>query len=325
MADALAGQGVGERRRVPDERPARTGDLEQGRFAGGERDRVGLALPGRGGRAAGTRGPPPRRAGRSAARVGTARERRADADLDVAGPREDPQVTGETGVKRTSIGASPSASQPDAISSRAAGVGPSRLRLTRLPAPSAPTTTSNTSRCAAARSPPASSTAITRSARCRAPASTARRSSHASSSRRAAISMGERQADVDRAALARVEPAHVHAPPRQRVGDGGRRQQGQRPRREPAAAGLLARVRGVEQRRLGAGPGELPREQAAGRSRPDDRDPHATRAAGRPSARGRPRATPGRSRSRRRRPPPPGARAGASAGARPSASRRSAG
>ena len=158
------------------------------------------------------------------------------------------------GVKRTTIGDTPGANQPAAMVKREGGVGDRKVRRTRDPAPSAPTMTSNDSERpdwvrrmpATPRGvPPARSTATTRSATCTAPASTARRSSHASMSRRV----------------------------RGRLG-----QQGQGLGRQPTAARLLAGVRGVEDGDRRAAPGQPEREQGARGPRAHHRDLHGAAA-----------------------------------------------
>jgi hypothetical protein len=96
-----------------------------------------------------------------------------------------------SGAKRTTISESPRANHPAAIISRDGGVGDKSVRRTRLPAPSAPTTTSKvSSRPWDVRTRPEASTAVTRSATWMAPPSTARRSSQASKARRDAIATG---------------------------------------------------------------------------------------------------------------------------------------
>src|SRR5438128_155743 len=89
------------------------------------------------------------------------------------------------------MGETQGANQPAGMVKRAGGVGVRNVRRTREPAPSAPTTRSKeTDRPAAVRSAPEGSTPTTRSATWTAPAWTARRNSHASTSRRAPTATG---------------------------------------------------------------------------------------------------------------------------------------
>ena len=76
---------------------------------------------------------------------------------------------------------------------------------------------------------------------------------------------------VDRRPLPRLEAARVHGPRGERVAVGGWGEEADGGRRQGAATRLLPRVRRVEDRGPRAAAGEVVREQAPGRTGPDDR------------------------------------------------------
>ena len=176
-------------------------------------------------------------------------------------------------MKRTSIRASPSASQPPAMSSRPVAVGPRSVRRTRLPAPSAPTTTSWLSRSpVVVRTPPSASTSTTRSVRWRAPLSIARRSSHASSSRRAATRTGwSRRTSTDG-----PSPESKRHSSTRRAGSGSPGGAGGSSRHAPGVSPPPQGFsRGCDASKTVAysATRQLVREEAAGRPAADNRDP----------------------------------------------------
>ena len=88
-----------------------------------------------------------------------------------------------------------------------------------------------------------------------------------------------RQRDVDRVALAGLEPAGEDAAARQRVAVGRRRQERERLGRHAAAARLLAGMGGVEEGDRGAVAREVEGQQRAGGPRAHHGDVHAGMAA----------------------------------------------
>ena len=182
-------------------------------------------------------------------RVGTRGQRRADPHADVVAAagraRGNPPAPG---VKRTTMSESPRANQPAAMVSRAGGVGDSSVRRTRLPAPSAPTTTSNVS--SRPRGGAHASGRVDARSRARPrggppprrPAAAARRRGRAA--RRSPT--GRASATSTESPVAGVEAAPSTPAHGQGIGGGRGRQEAQGLGGEAAAARLLARVGGVE-------------------------------------------------------------------------------
>ena len=282
VVDALAGDGVGQRGRVADERPARR-PRSRGSSAGPPRARGWCARS--------ARPPRRRRAGNAARDLALAgapsevarrlrgraarrcRRRRGRAAGRATGSPRGP------GVKRTTISRRPGANQPAAMVSRAGGVGTRNVRRTRLPAPSAPTTTSKgSSRPGACAARPPRRPRSRARPRAAAPAAVARRSSQR-------VEVAARR-DRDRPRRGRRRPRRPGPDSKrqrstrragQRVVRGRRRAAGASALRgEPAAARLLARMGGVEERRRTApSRARLPREERARGARAHDRDLHA--------------------------------------------------